>query len=122
MGFSPFPSAVPAAPVKAVSHLVVEDAQAVQGVQVLLQQGCPCRVQVHLIQLQHGHGHPEQSLVHRGVLQGEKESLQSQFLQVKDNQQSGGFVPLAAGFVLSHTHSRGTDAHMDLLMHFTGEQ
>lgn len=95
MGFSPFPSAVPAAPVKAVSHLVIEDAQAVQGVQVLLQQGCPCRVQVHLIQLQHGHGHPEQSLVHRGVLQGEKESLQSQFLQVKDNQHRvGGLSPL----------------------------
>lgn len=55
------------------AHLVVEHSQAVQGVQVLLQQGCSCWVQIHLIQLQHSHGHPEQSLVHRGVLGGEKE-------------------------------------------------
>lgn len=51
-----------------MEHLVVEDMQAVQCVQVLLQQRHACRVQVHLIQLQDCYGHPEQGLVHGRVL------------------------------------------------------
>lgn len=50
-------------------YLVVEDAHAVQRVQVLLQQGGSGGVEVDLVQLQHGHGHPEQSLVHRRLLE-----------------------------------------------------
>lgn len=51
-----------------MEHLVVEDMHAVQRVQVLLQQGRSCRVQVHLVQLQDRYSYPEQSLVQGRVL------------------------------------------------------
>lgn len=51
-----------------MEHLVVEDMHAFQRVQVLLQQGRSCRVQVHLVQLQDRYSHPEQSLVQGRVL------------------------------------------------------
>lgn len=50
-------------------YLVIEDPHCVQSVKVLLQEGSSSRVQVDFIQLQHSYCHPEQSFVHRRVLQ-----------------------------------------------------
>lgn len=52
-----------------VFYLVVEDAHAVQRVEVLLQQGSSSRIKIDLVQLQHRHCHPEQSFVHWRLLE-----------------------------------------------------
>lgn len=68
------------------AYLVVEHPKAIQGVQVLLEQRRTRRVQVHLVQLQYRHGHPEEGLVHRGVLHGKWKSHNVTFKAVAASQ------------------------------------